>query len=193
MEEESKNLPDPERETGNAPEHKQEVPKGKSKKNAIILGIAVGAIIILLVVIIVLLLKRDKPAAEPTDNRATVVTKENRDEVLAELGNVPDGMYKVSMTTNWTFEDGSAPSTGAYVKNSTDNTRTVYFDVALADTNEVVYSSPYIPLGGELTEVTLDKDLDKGDYPAVMTYYLVDDDHKVITNVAVSITLHVNN
>lgn len=168
--------------------------KQKGKKTPFILGIAAVVIIALLVTIIILLLKKDgKPEVDSLGNRATLVTEDNKDEMQKEIGNVPDDHYKTTMTIDWTFEDGSAASTNAYVENSVDNTRTVYFDVALADTNEVVYSSPYIPLGGKLDDITLSKDLDKGDYPAVITYYLVDDDHKVITNVSVALTLHVNN
>lgn len=170
-------------------------PVKKSNKNVIILGIASAIIIILLIVVIVLLLKKDeKPEVNSLGDRATLVTKENVDEVEDNIGKVSaDDSYRAIMSVEWTFENGTAKSTDAYVENSITNSRTVYFDVNLSSTNELIYSSPYLPLGSKLNDITLTKDLDAGDYPALVTYYLVDDDHNVITNVTLAITIHVLN
>ena len=128
------------------------------------------------------------------DDRGMVVTEDNVEEMQAQLAEpVEDGHYNTTMNFDWTFENGKAASSNAYVANSESNTRTVYFDVNLADTDELIYSSPYIPVGGELNEIRLDEDLDAGDYEAVVTYHLVDDDKEEITTVSVSIGIHVLN
>ena len=122
-----------------------------------------------------------------------IVTPENVEEELERLGSVsPDAQYTVSMTTNWFFETWDTPSTNASVRNVERNSRTVYFDVILVDTGEVVYRSPYIPLGGELTNFALDRNLRAGSYDAIVTYFLVDDDYEIVTDVSVTVTLTVN-
>jgi hypothetical protein len=95
------------------------------------------------------------------------------------------------MNTDWDFQTSQTPSHNAYVENAPQNTRMVYFDVILDDTNELVYSSPFIPVGGKLEEFALDAKLSKGDYAATVIYHLVDDDHKEITTVSVSVNLHI--
>ena len=172
-----------------------ETPVKKSNKKLSILGIASTTIVIFLIVIIILLLKRnDKPEISSLGSHSTLVTTENIDEVEAKIEKVSaDDSYRATMSVDWTFENGTAKSTDAYVENSITNSRTIYFDVNLSSTNELIYSSPYLPLGSKLNNITLIKNLDAGDYPALVTYYLVDDDQNVIANVSLAITVHVLN
>lgn len=129
-----------------------------------------------------------------TDGRATFISKENVEEVKQEMeAPVEDAYYTTSMTIDWNFYDGKSVSTNAYVANITANKRTVYFDVNLSETGELVYSSPYLPVGERMEEIALDKELPKGDYPAIITYHLVDDNHEELTTVSVAITLHILN
>jgi hypothetical protein len=154
--------------------------------------IAIAALAVLVVLVAVFVYVRTKPAEQVNDARATFVTEDNVDEVKEEMNkSIDDGSYECIMNTDWHFADGSATSYDAYVENSENNSRTVYFDVALDDTQQVVYSSPYLPLGSKLDEIQLDQDLDAGEYGAVVTYYLVDDDHNVVTDVSVRVTLHI--
>lgn len=160
----------------------------KTKKGGAI--IIVVLVIAMLIGIIIYLLTR--PSDELDDNRATIVTEDNVDEVIEKMNEpVEDGYYSCQMNVEWSFVDSSQPSYNAYVANSTINTRTVYFDVNLEEDNTLVYSSPYIPVGEELKEIKLTENLPAGDYPAVVTYHLVDDDHKELSNVAVTVTLHI--
>jgi hypothetical protein len=85
-------------------------------------------------------------------------------------------MFECKMSMTWTFADGSAASKDAYVANSTNNKYPIYFDVTLNDTGEKVYSSPVLPVGAELTGITLDKDLDPGTYKAKVLYSLIKDE-----------------
>ena len=165
------------------------------KQNNKTLIVLLVIIIVLLVAVVALLLKR--PAQDEretyTDGRATFVSQDNVNEVLDELNEpVEDAYYMTSMTIDWNFNDGSSASSNAYVENAVENKRTVYFDVHL-ETGELVYSSPYLPVGETITGIQLDKVLEKGDYPAIITYHLVDDDHQEITSVSVAITIHILN
>lgn len=172
-----------------------ENPVKKSNKKIGVLGIASATIVIFLIVIMILLLKRnDKPEIISLGSHSTLVTKENVDEVEDNIEKISaDNSYRAIMSVDWTFENGTAKSADAYVENSITNSRTVNFDVHLSSTNELIYSSPYLPLGSKLNNITLIKDLDAGDYPALVTYYLVDDDQNVISNVSLAITVHVLN
>jgi hypothetical protein len=171
---------------------------GKSKGLYVCIVAAVIVIIALVVVVACLLSKRDADTADTEtqgavpDSRATILTTENMDEVLAKAAEpVVAGTYYCSMNTEWHFEDSSSPSYDAYVANSVDNSYTVYFDVFLEDTEQLVYSSPYMEVGAELDELTLTEKLDAGEYPAIVTYHLVDDQHETLSTVSVAVTLFV--
>lgn len=161
-----------------------------SNKGKIVIITLVVLVIAVLIGIIIYLLTRSPE--EAADNRATIVTEDNVDEVIKQMEEpVEDGYYSCKMNVDWNFADSSQPSYNAYVANSDSNTRTVYFDVSLEEDNTLVYSSPYIPVGEELKEITLTEKLSAGDYPAIVTYHLVDDDHKELSNVSVTVTLHI--
>lgn len=161
------------------------------------------AVIVVTAVIGILLLNRPAPeeavpAIAPVrevvsgTGRGTVVTSDNVDELYAQASQpIPDAYYRTRMNVDWVFPNGKTESTNAYVENATSNERTVYFDVNLADTGELVYSSPFIPVGETLERFKLDAELPKGNYSGVCTYHLVDDNHEEITTVAVSVTLEV--
>lgn len=161
-----------------------------SNKGKIVIIALVILVIAVLIGIIVYLLTRSPE--EPEDNRATIITEDNVDEVMKQMEEpVEDGYYSCQMNVDWNFTDSSQPSYNAYVANSNINTRTVYFDVNLEEDDKLVFSSPYIPVGEELDEIVLTEKLSAGDYPAVVTYHLVDDDHKELSSVSVTVTLHI--
>ena len=166
---------------------------GISLKTGIIISVASVVFIAMAATIVYLLIEQGSSKDEKItkkDNRPTVVSEENVDEVIAAMDEpVPDGSYEVSMNTKWSFDGDSS---NAYVENSVNNTRTVYFDVTLADTGELVYSSPYIPVGEKVEKFALSTDLPSGAYDAVVTYHLVDDDKEEVSNLSVSVAFQVN-
>lgn len=175
--------------------------KTNSNRFIVIISALIIVIIALVAVVFIVLSsnKSNNNITPPTSNhltsgKGTIITPDNADKVLNEtkIAN-GDASYRTIMNVEWNFANGSAVSTDAYVENSTSNSRTVYFVVTLDGTNEVVYTSPYIPVGSALKDIKLDSNLKKGDYKAVVTYYLVDDNYKEITSVAVYVTLHVLN
>lgn len=106
---------------------------------------------------------------------------------------VADGMFECMMTTSWTFADGTSEAPNAYVANAQSNKYTFYFDVILEDTGEVVYSSPLIPVGSEIKGITLDKDLDAGEYSMKVQYTMVDENYQEVNTVGFMITATVRN
>lgn len=172
-----------------------------TKKNSVnvwilvLCGVLLGAVIALGAV---LFMKKDtaeetRAVANVSSGRGVLVTPENVHELIEQDQKNTDASYTLSMNFDWQFEDGASPSSNAYVENSQLNSRTVYFDLFLGDTEELIYSSPYIPLGGELTGFALDKDLDAGVYEATMVYHLVDDEYQEITTVTVGVNLYISN
>lgn len=172
-------------ENGQAPVDGQKS-SGKGLKIAIVV-IAILLVIVIAVLLFILLRPEEEP--ESIDARGTLVTKNNVDEVTINTEPVEDGYYETSMTIDWHFN--GTESEDAYVANVTGNTRTVYFDLNLADTGETIYSSPYIPVGSEMSGLVLEKELEPGTYETVMVYHLVDDDHNEKSKVSVALTIYV--
>lgn len=132
--------------------------------------------------------KRQLPP-EPMETRATVALQNSVQQAKATADEpVDEGSYRVNMNNDWVFQGGSS---NAYVRNHPNNTRTVYFDVFLADTKELVYSSPYLPVGGSVQGFALDAALDPGVFKGIVTYHLVDDDHREVSTLSVTVALRV--
>jgi hypothetical protein len=158
------------------------------------------AALIGVIVALVMVLNRDEPAPvavveEPEGaGRSVLVTEDNAEEVVEEMLQPPSyapTSYEVSMTTDWVFPDGNSPSSNAYVENVTDNETPVYFDLQLRDTEEVIYESPVIPLGGTLDNITLNRNLAAGSYDCVMIYHLVDEYQRTLSTLRVGLPITV--
>ena len=166
----------------------------KTNKKLLIAGaVGVVGVIVALVGVIVYLVGAQSEPRKEEKGRAILLTKDNIEEFESQGDSVEDGYYLVTMNTSWSFDDGKSESFDAYVANAPQNTRTVYFEVFLSDTGEMVYSSPYMPVGTELQNFSLEKDLQAGDYMAVVTYHLVDDEFNEIDDVSAEIAIHILN
>ncbi len=106
---------------------------------------------------------------------------------------VPFGYYEVTMNNGWIFPNGTAAATNAYVANSNANQNPVCFDIVLDESNELIYSSPVIPINNSLSDIILDVDLPAGDYNTTMIYRLLDDQYEETgATVSVALTIKVN-
>lgn len=170
--------------------------KGNSSKKPLVIG-AFGAMAVALGVCIGLLLTR--PAAEvPEETRSALdrgfVDDNNAGSIMSEAADkVAEGMFECSMTTTWNFEDGASVSPNAYVANVESNRHTIYFDVVEDATGEILYSSPLIPVGSELRDIKLEKELPAGTHEATVMYTLVDENDEEISSAGVRITILINN
>ncbi|MBO5088425.1 MAG: hypothetical protein J6C01_07105 [Lachnospiraceae bacterium] len=127
--------------------------------------------------------------------RKAIVTPDNVDEIISDMqdNKVDPGMYEVTMNTTWDFNDGDSASSNAYVENSTANSNDVYFNIVRSDTGEEIYSSPIIPIGSHLEDITLDKSLDKGEHACVLTYHLLDENEEEESTLMINLTIRVHN
>ncbi len=167
----------------------QTTESGKKNKTAIIVIIILAVVVIALVGVVAFLLgrgsKEDGGAqtsegtnrAVVSNNSARVILDEkSADSVVEEMRKqIEEGFFECKMSSDWTFADGNSESKDAYVENSENNTHPIYFDVVLEDTEELIYSSPVIPVGSHLTDFKLDKPLSAGKYRALCKYVLLSD------------------
>lgn len=177
----------------------------KSQNNKVLVIICIVAVIIIAVLIgVIFNMTNLKNSANRTDlteekeKRPVVIVEENAEEAAEQILNQtePEGIpmnYQVTMNSTWEFENGESESRNAYVANSEDNETAVYFDVMRNDTQEIIYQSPVIPVGMDLSSITLDKDLDAGEYECTLTYHLIDDEQNTLTTVNMWLMVKVEN
>ena len=196
---ESKKADKPESKKDGAPQGKNTDTQGSRKRVRNILFMILGAAaLVTATVFIVLYILGDEPpiiperSERPTGVPGTVVTWDNLDQIREDITRPPeDASYNVVQSVDWTFQRWDRPSRDAYVENSTRNTRTVFFDVYLDGTEELIYESPYLPVGSSIENFALDTEVQAGSYTATLVYYLVDDDYEVITYLPVMIWLNI--
>lgn len=183
---------------------------GKGRRLAVAGIIAAVIIIILLVVCIILLTTRLGSSPEASDASQSgsqagtqsgdassvldrgFVDNTNTSDIVSDMADqVKEGMFHCSMTFDWTFENSDSVSPNAYVANAEDNRYTFYFDVYEKETNELLFSSPLIPVGSEFKEVKLEKTLEPGDHKAVVMYTLVDENYEEVSSAGFTITISV--
>jgi len=177
----------------------------KAEKNNKVFKIAIIVLLLLLVVVgtaLVTILTREKPLEyiEPPQRevvdtpveRGVIATEGNLADIIAQLAEpVEDGYFVTSMNTEWVFDSWDSPARNAMVRNSIDNQRTIYFDLTLRETSELLFSSPFIPVGAALDSLTLNGYLPPGDHQAIVTYHLVDDNYENLSNVSVAVVLKI--
>lgn len=159
----------------------------KERQKKIIIVIAFVVILIALAVCLVLLFYKPKSSLD-----RGFVKEGNRDDIMSEMSDkVEEGMFECKMTTTWTFENADSVSPNAYVANVENNRYTFYFDVYEESTNELLYSSPLLPVGTEINDIKLEKKLSAGDYNAVVMYTLVDENEEEVSTAGFTITISV--
>jgi len=177
--------------------------KGGNNRLLIIIGSVI--IILLVAAIAILIISRYKnkdytensTTGQDTEIRSVIITKENADALMEDMTSqepAKPGYYTVAMTTGWHFENSKAVSYDAYVKNDADNSHNVYFDLFLEDDpDNPIYMSPVISLGAELNQISLSRELPKGEYKCVMIYHLVDDNQETVDTLHVAQTVIIEN
>lgn len=170
--------------------------RNSSRSRIFIICLAVLILLVLVMagVIIFLLTRPEDNSTEDNSSesggRGTVVTESNVAEIQESVAApVEDGYYVTSMSIDWHFD--GLTSEDAYVENAVENTRTVYFDLFRLDTSELIYSSPYIPVGEKLSGVVLDKEVEPGTYDTILVYHLVDDDKNELSTLSIALTIYV--
>ena len=153
----------------------------KDRKLVIALTIALAVVVVVLVAVIIILLGQKKAVHETSDRvvggtARTVVDDESAAGVMDQMRQeVEEGMFQCEMSMKWTFDNWKAESLDAYVANSVNNSHPIYFDVYIDGIDEPVYMSPVLPVGTNITNIKLNKELDAGTYEATVMYTLLED------------------
>jgi hypothetical protein len=163
--------------------------ENKNNKLIIIIIVLLAIIVLILVAIVAYLLGKgqsttaggnssvgEEPRREVTGSVRTVIDESNAEDVINQMREeVAEGMFECKMSMKWTFEDGKSASKDAYVANSVNNTHPIFFDIYMNDTDELIYSSPILPVGTDLTDIKLDTELPAGEYKVTVMYTLIKD------------------
>lgn len=179
-------------------------PSGKGGRWVTVTVVAVLAVALTVCIILLVFRPGDTGEKHPDlvnndENNASLtvldrgfVDENNADDIMSELSDkVEEGMFECMMSTTWTFEDAASASPNSYVANVERNQHAIYFDVYEAQTNELLYSSPILPVGSEIQNIKLDKQLSAGDYDAVVMYTLVNEAYEEVSTVGFRITISV--
>lgn len=166
-----------------AARNEAETERNNKKRIIIILAAIFAVVVIALMGIIIYLLNRENVVARNDDARRkvagsvrTVIDENSTNNVMDQMREeVAEGMFECQMSMTWTFTDSKSESKDAYVANSFNNTHPIYFDVYMKDTEELLYSSPVLPVGTDLTNFKLEKELEAGSYQAIVMYSLLED------------------
>ena len=120
-----------------------------------------------------------------------VIDESNLAEVEEELtARVEKGSFELNMNTIWNFPDGKSASSDAYLANGHANSLPLTFEILLNGTDEI-YTSTVIPVGQQIREIVLDKDLDAGVYNAVCMYHLWNEDATEDSSFGVNVILNI--
>lgn len=183
--------------------NQKEKTENKSKNIIVIIIAALVIVIAALVICVVLLLTKQKEEQSLAQESGSgtnesildrgFVDSDNVENIMDEMDEkVSEGMFECKMTTAWTFDDGKSSAPNAYVANVENNLYTLYFDVYEETTNELLYSSPMLPVGTELKNFKLDKELPAGEYDAVVMYTMVDENLEEVSSVGFKVTITVS-
>lgn len=181
----------------------------KKNNKAVIIIIALLAVIVLVLVAVIafLLGRQNAPASQDTaasseqlrqvaESSKFVLDEESARNAMDEMREqVAEGMFECQMAFEWNFLDGKSESSDAYVDNSPNNTHPICFDVYIDNTDELLYSSPVLPVGTELNNIKLDRELPAGSYQASCLYSILKDEEtqEVLSSAEFVITINVLN
>jgi hypothetical protein len=188
--EENKNPNPPGTESGAA---ETKASKGLQTKHIVlILGVLV---IIAAAAVAAYVLTRPQTLPMAETGGAPVMNEDNMEQIMAEVGEkVAKGMFHTYMNTTWRFPDGKSASSNAVMGNAAENNYAFWFDVTLKDSGDEVYASSLLPVGTQLKEIILSKDLDKGEYAAVVRIHMIDENNEPVEgNTGFNITLVIQN
>ena len=111
------------------------------------------------------------------------------EEIVAALNRqVQDSMITMAINPEPTFRDGQG---NLMIHNDETNQGPIVVEIRRNDTDELLYTSPMIPLGKRINSGTLDVELPAGNYPCTAYFHYVDDSGQILGTGGVSVTLHI--
>ncbi len=173
---------------------KKDEKRGPSTKT-IVLIILITVIVCGTAIAAILLLRENDPAPTPSPISGIPVTEENVREIGDQIQDMVDrSMFETYYSSTWRFPDGSSPASSFLMGNSAGNNYPFYFTLTIAGESEPIFTSGILPLGTQIGEVVLDRDLDAGTYRALCDIHMIDENGEEIeTNMGFEIALIIEN
>lgn len=175
---------------------------GNSNKKIVILLSGVAVLLVVVIVVLVIMLmsasKKTDDSLTDKDYKKLEITEANYAQIEEMMEkSVEEGYLETYMNTNWTFPDGTSPSVDAIFGNSPNNTKPINAVVTVRDTGEVIYESGVLPVGAQVSEIILLRDLDAGKYDAVCTISLLNENedgtYEEYSSAGFNLTIRVEN
>ena len=127
---------------------------------------------------VITILRLAGATAETYANQIPSNTIHTQDNLQAIQGSnstqAAEGTFDTYMNLNWSFPNGSSPSSNAVLGNSPGNNYPFWFTLKLSNTDEIVLTSGLIPVGMEMAEIRMDVPLPAGEYMAELSINIVD-------------------
>lgn len=116
----------------------------------------------------------------------------SEEEIQAELDRViEDGMFNISIASAIVFETPKAEGQ-ARIENIAANNYHMQVDIVLDETGETIYSSQLIQPGYSIEYITLNRELEPGEYPATAVFSAITQEELQLFGTAgAQITLYV--
>jgi hypothetical protein len=159
-------------------QHETQTPppkQGLQTKHIVLILLIV--LIIAAAVVTVILLTRDKAPEPVAISNTKVANADNFEEISTEIQEkVKKGMFRTYMTTDWHFADGKSASYDAVMGNADGNNYPIWFEVKRSGSGTLLFESDLLPIGMTIKEIVLLENLPKGEYPAVITVHMLEED-----------------
>lgn len=164
----------------------------KSRNIKIALTVLLCIVVVLMIAIYFIYMSNNNIKEDNMIVKREKVTQSQENKV--EDKKVGDTEFCATMNTKWYFKDANTASEDAYVENSKVNNNPIKFDVYIADTNQVIYTSPVLQVGQGLKRIKLDAELEKGKYKCICKYSILDNDEKtVVKEASFEVNIVINN
>ena len=111
------------------------------------------------------------------------------EEIVAALNRqVQESMMTMTMNPDPTFRNGKG---NLLIHNDTTNHGPIVVEIRRNDTNDLIYTSPIIPLGKRVNFGSLNTELPSGVYPCTALFHYVDDTGAILGSGGVAVTDHI--
>ena len=111
------------------------------------------------------------------------------EEIVAELNRqVQASMMTMTMNPDPTFQNGRG---NLLIHNDVTNHGPIVVEIRRNDNNDLIYTSPMIPLGKRVNYGALDVVLPPGTYPCTALFHYVDETGTILGSGGVEVTVHV--
>lgn len=177
--------------------------KGSSSgsRTTLIVVIIVSVVVIALLIFLVWYLwqRAGNEIKDNTSGKGYLIEDNDDVDDFPEEEKNEEEFYTIEQISRWTLSAATGISTDSYVRNNEVNLHPVWFDIRMRNEDitqegELLYTSPILKVGQSMTNVTFDKKLAPGQYSAILSYHIIDEnnDNAELSVVSTGLSLSVH-